>query len=102
MRQKNTPGGFQSLANHKSALKRARQSEIRRLRNSGPKSNMKKAVKELRTAVANESVDKAKEGLVRTISIIQKTASKSVIHKNTASHKISRLARQVNRLTSSP
>ena len=89
------------MANHKSALKRARQSEIRRLRNSGLKSNMKKAVKELRIAVASESVDKAKDGLVRTISIIQKTASKSVIHKNAASRKISRLARQVNKLGSS-
>ena len=89
------------MANHKSALKRARQNEIRRLRNSGLKSNTKKAIKELRAAVANESVDEAKEGLVRTISIIQKTASKSVIHKNAASRKISRLARQVNRLTSS-
>ena len=89
------------MANHKSALKRARQNETRRLRNSGPKSNTKKAIKELRAAVANESVNEAKEGLVRTISIIQKTASKSVIHKNAASRKISRLARQVNRLGSS-
>jgi small subunit ribosomal protein S20 len=89
------------LANHKSALKRARQSEIRKLRNSGLRSYTKKAIKELRTAVANESVDKAKDGLVRAISIIQKTASKNVIHKKTASRKVSRLARQVNRLTSS-
>jgi small subunit ribosomal protein S20 len=89
------------LANHKSALKRARQSEIRRVRNSGYKSNTKKAIKALRAAVANESADEAKEGLVRTTSLIQKTASKGVIHKNTASRKISRLARQVNRLTTS-
>ena len=33
------------MANHKSALKRARQSEIRKVRNSGYKSNAKKAVK---------------------------------------------------------
>ena len=48
------------MANHKSALKRARQSEIRRVRNSGYKSNAKKAVKALRAAVANESADEAK------------------------------------------
>ena len=89
------------MANHKSALKRARQSEIRRVRNSGYKSNAKKAVKALRAAVANESVDKAKEGLVRTTSLMQKTVSKGVIHKNTASRKMSRLARQVNRLMAS-
>jgi small subunit ribosomal protein S20 len=89
------------LANHKSALKRVRQSEIKRVRNSGYKSNTKKAIKALRVAVANESADEAKEGLVRTMSLIQKAASKGVIHKNTASRKISRLARQVNRLTAS-
>jgi small subunit ribosomal protein S20 len=71
------------------------------LRNSGYKSNAKKAVKALRAAVANESTDEAKEGLARTISLMQKTVSKGVIHKNTASRKISRLARQVNRLTTS-
>ncbi len=89
------------MANHKSALKRARQSEIRRVRNSGYKSNAKKAVKALRATVANESADEAKESLVRTTSLMQKAASKGVIHKNTASRKISRLARQVNRLTTS-
>lgn len=89
------------MANHKSALKRARQSEIRKLRNSGLRSNTKKAIKELRTAVASESVDEAKDGLIRAISIIQKAASKGVIHKSAASRKISRLTRQVNRLESS-
>lgn len=89
------------MANHKSALKRARQSEIRRVRNSGYKSNTKKTIKALRAAVTKSSVDEAKDGLVQTTSIIQKTASKGVIHKNTAARKISRLARQVNRLTDS-
>jgi small subunit ribosomal protein S20 len=98
---KNTPGGFSNLANHKSALKRARQSEIKRVRNSGYKSNTKKTIKALRAAVANGSVDEAKNGLAQTTSIIQKTASKGVIHKNTAARRISRLARQVNRLSDS-
>jgi small subunit ribosomal protein S20 len=89
------------LANHKSALKRARQSEIKRVRNSGYKSNAKKAVKALRATVTNQSTEEAKEGLARTASLMQKSVSKGVVHKNTASRKISRLARQVNRLTAS-
>ena len=89
------------MATHKSALKRAKQSKERRLRNSGYRSNAKKAVKETRIAVANNSVDEARESLIRAVSILQKTASKGVIHKNKASRKISRLARQVNQLTSS-
>lgn len=89
------------MATHKSALKRARQSRIRRLRNLGYRTKAKKAVKEVRNAVANNSADEARESLIRAVSIIQKTASKGVMHKNTASRKISRLARQVNKSTSS-
>jgi small subunit ribosomal protein S20 len=62
---------------------------------------VKKVVKEVRTAVANTSVDQAKERLVNAVSIIQKTASKGVIHKKKAARKISRLANQVNRLKAS-
>jgi small subunit ribosomal protein S20 len=89
------------LATHKSALKRARQSRIRRLRNLGYKTKAKKVVKEVRHAVADNSADEARESLIRAVSIMQKTASKGVMHKNTASRKISRLARQVNKSTSS-
>jgi len=89
------------LATHKSALKRARQSKIRRLRNIAYKTQAKRAVKEVRTAVSNNSADEARESLVRAVSVIQKTAAKGIIHKKKASRKISRLARQVNKLTSS-
>ena len=89
------------MATHKSALKRARQSKIRRLRNVAYKTKAKRAVKEVKSAMSNNSVDEARESLIRAVSIIQKTASKGVIHKNKASRKISRLARQVNKLTPS-
>jgi small subunit ribosomal protein S20 len=89
------------LANHKSALKRARQSEVIRVRNMGYKTRVKHAVREVRTAVADNSTEQAKENLIKAVSIIQKTSSKGVIHKKKASRKISRLARQVNQLSSS-
>ena len=88
------------MATHKSALKRAKQSKTKRLRNIGYKTKAKRAVKEVRTAVTNNSADEARESLVRAVSIIQKTASKGIIHKKKASRKISRLARHVNKLTS--
>ncbi|MGD9073716.1 MAG: 30S ribosomal protein S20 [Desulfobacteraceae bacterium] len=88
------------MATHKSALKRAKQSKIKRLRNIGYKTKAKRAVKEVRTAVTNNSADEARASLVRAVSVIQKTASKGIIHKNKASRKISRLARHVNKLTS--
>jgi small subunit ribosomal protein S20 len=89
------------LANHKSALKRARQSEVRRLRNRGYKSRVKGAVKEVRSAIADNSPEQAQEKLVSAVSILQRTASKGVIHRKTASRKISRLSRQVHQLSSS-
>ncbi|MGD9033775.1 MAG: 30S ribosomal protein S20 [Desulfobacteraceae bacterium] len=88
------------MATHKSALKRAKQSKIKRLRNIGYKTKAKRAVKEVRTAVTNNSADEARASLVQAVSVIQKTASKGIIHKNKASRKISRLARHVNKLTS--
>ena len=89
------------MAIHKSAIKRAKQNEVKRLRNMSSKTKTKKAVKDVRTAVAENSEDKARENLKKAASIIQKTASKGVIHKKRASRKISRLARQVNQITSS-
>ena len=88
------------MANHKSALKRARQSEVKRLRNKGYKTRVKKAVKEVRVALESDSQQQSTESFVKAVSIIQKTACKGVIHKNQAARRISRLARQVNQISS--
>ncbi len=86
------------MANHKSALKRAKQSEVRRLRNRARKTRMKTAIRGLEEAIAAGAGDAMREQLNEAISIIAKTASKGVIHRNTASRKISRLTRRVNAL----
>jgi small subunit ribosomal protein S20 len=85
------------LANHPSALKRARQSQAARLRNMARKSKAKSAVKEVRTSLSANNLDQAKEAFKKTVSALQRTASKGVIHKNKAARKISRLARAINR-----
>ncbi len=51
-------------------------------------------------AVSMNSLEEAQAKLKKAVSIIQKTASKGVIHKNTAARKISRLYRLVNQLSS--
>ena len=89
------------MANHKSALKRAKQNEIKRVRNKSYKTKVKKAVKEVRAAVASNSEPEARESLKKAVSIIQKTSSKGVIHKNQASRRVSRLENQVNQLATS-
>ncbi len=88
------------MANHKSAIKRARQSEARRLRNRGYKSQVKKAVKDVRSAVAESSPEEARENLRKAASVLQRTAARGVIKRKTASRKISRLSRQVHQLSS--
>jgi small subunit ribosomal protein S20 len=86
------------LANHKSALKRARQGEVRRMRNTAHKTRAKTAVKAVRAAVAGNDPAKAQENLKEAVSLLQKIADKGVIHKRKASRRISRLTRAVNRV----
>lgn len=84
------------MADHKSAVKRARQNEKRRLRNKSTKTRTKKIVKGVRLAVNEKSKEAALSELNTAKSIIDKAAKKGVIHKKTASRKISRLSRLVN------
>lgn len=86
------------MANHKSAIKRAKQSEARRLRNRARKTRMKNAIKSVFEAISANSPELASERLKDAIAVIDKTAAKGVIHKNNASRRISRLAHRVNSL----
>lgn len=84
------------MANHKSALKRARQNEIKRIRNRAVKTRVKKVVKNIRLTIEEGSSDTATGQLNTAKSIIDKAAKKGVIHKKTAARKISRLSKRVN------
>jgi len=84
------------LANHKSAIKRARQNEIRRLRNKGTKTRVKSIVKDLRSSVGEASGEEMKVNLNAAQSVIDKASKKGVIHKRTAARKISRLTKLAN------
>ena len=66
------------MANHKSALKRAKQNEVRRIRNKSYKTSTKKAIKEVRAAVADGSAEEARDRLAKAVSILQKTVSRGV------------------------
>jgi len=83
------------LANHKSAKKRAKQSQVRRLRNKSVKTTLKNLEKKIRVA-KEENSDNKEEILRKTQSAIHKAAKKGVIHKKTASRKISRLFKFMN------
>jgi len=86
------------VANHKSAIKRSKQNVVRNARNNHIRATMRTLVKNVREAVAAGEKETAQEALAKAIPYIDRTASKGVIHKSTASRKISRLNKLVNTL----
>lgn len=89
------------MANHKSAEKRNRQSQVRRMRNRVNRSKMKTAIRSLNQAIEAGSAEEAKAALAAAVPVIAKTASKGTIHKKNASRKISRLTKRVNGMETS-
>jgi small subunit ribosomal protein S20 len=87
------------LRKNKSAIKKTRQSEEKRLRNSHVKSTMKSRVKKVVAAIESKATDNL-DGLFKdAISHIDAAGSKGVIHRNNASRKVSRLTKKVNSLS---
>ncbi len=83
------------MANHKSAIKRIRSNETRRIRNRYHAKTMRNAVRTFRK-ITDKS--EAAEKLPKIVSLIDKLAKKTIIHSNKASNLKSKLSRQVNTL----
>ena len=86
---------------HQSTIRRARQAERRQERNRATMNTVKTLIKKVQSAVAGKKVDEAKTSLLDATSAIGKAVSKGVLHRNTASRRISRLALRVNALSGS-
>ena len=87
------------MAHHKSAIKRIRQNEKRRLRNRYYKTRIKNISKAVIQAVEAGDKEKALEAMKVANREIHKYVSKGVLKKNTAARKVSRLQAKVNKLT---
>lgn len=83
------------MANHKSAVKAARRAAKRALRNRMWKSMVKTAIRRVREAVLAGNAEAAQGLLSKAFKVIDKAASKGVLHPNTAARKKSRLARSL-------
>lgn len=83
------------MANTKSAIKRIRTSEKRRVRNRAVRSRVRSALKTARTALTAAG-DEARTAVLQAIRTLDKAVTKGVIHRNTASRKKSALARRLN------
>lgn len=84
------------MANHKSAIKRIRNSEVKRLRNRYQHKTTRTAVRKLRVT---KDIEEAKVLLKTVSSMLDKLARKNVIHKNKAANLKSSLTKHVNALS---
>lgn len=86
------------MANIKSAKKRILVNRTKAERNKAIKSGVKTAVKKVEAAAAANDKEAAAAALLNATSVIDKATTKGVYHKNTASRKVSRLAKIVNNI----
>ncbi|HEY9283981.1 MAG TPA: 30S ribosomal protein S20 [Pyrinomonadaceae bacterium] len=86
------------MPNHKSAEKRQRQNEKRRDINRGHRSRLRTEIKRLRAALDGGDKDAIQEVYAATVSAIDKSVNKGVLHRNAAARYKSRLTARINGL----
>jgi small subunit ribosomal protein S20 len=87
------------VATHKSAIKRQKQAEKKHEINKSVKSMLKTLAKKVEQAVEAKNADVAKEAMVKAMKAYDKAASQGILHKSTASRKISRLSTKVSKIS---
>lgn len=86
------------MANHFSALKRARQTEKRTARNRSNTSRLRTSLRDLRESLAKGDKQAAEAVYRQTVSALDKGIQKGVIHENTAARYKSRLSARLKAL----
>jgi small subunit ribosomal protein S20 len=86
------------MANHFSALKRARQTERRTARNRSNTSRLRSALRDMRSALAKGDKSAAEQSFRSTVSALDKAIQKGVLHENTAGRYKSRLSARLKAL----
>jgi small subunit ribosomal protein S20 len=92
------------MANTRSAKKNVRKNEVRRIRNNARRSAIKTAIKKIYSSLEVKNVDagQLQELLKDVASKLARAKGKNVLHPNTASRKLSRLAKRVFNVTHAP
>lgn len=90
------------MANTKSAIKRIRSSEKRKLRNRRVRSEARTYIKNARALIAAGQLEEAQQKVQQAVRVLDKAAEKGIIHKNNAARRKSRLLRALNQATQSP
>lgn len=86
------------MANKKSAIKRLRSADRRRLRNRVYRGGARTIVRKARQLIEAGREEEAREAVRRAASALDKAAEKGIIHKNNAARRKSRLMRQLNQI----
>ncbi len=84
------------MANHFSALKRARQTETRTVANRQNKSRLRTALRRFRASLTAGDKTASEQAFRQTVAVLDKAVQKGVLHKNTASRYKSRLRLRLN------
>jgi small subunit ribosomal protein S20 len=84
------------MANHLSALKRARQTERRTARNRANTSSLRTQLRDLREAIAKGDKAAVEQVYRKTVSALDKAIQKGTLHENTASRYKSRLGKRAS------
>ena len=87
------------MANSPQARKRARQAESHRARNASDRSKVRTYIKKVVAAVDTGDAEAANAALGEAIPVIDKMASKGIMHRNKAARHKSRLSAKVNALS---
>ena len=88
-----------SVANHKSAVKRHKQSLARNERNRANRTRVKNAAKAVQEHILAQDKEQALQQLRLATSVLDKTAGKGAIHWKKAARKISRMQRAINAIS---
>lgn len=83
------------MANTKSAIKRNKQNEKRRLRNRHFRGRARAFIRRAHQSIETNNLDEARNATLEAISALDKAAEKDIIHKNNAARRKSRLMKKL-------
>jgi small subunit ribosomal protein S20 len=86
------------MANHKSAWKRIRQNEKRRIHNRHYRNRSRTLVKKAKAEIGNGDLDDAREATKKAVRDLDVAARRGIIHKRNAARRKSRLMKQLHQL----
>ena len=87
------------MPQHKSAKKRLRQSERRRVVNKSVKSNVASQLKAIDKLIKEKKVEESMEKLKQVMSVLHKSTQKKIMHLNKASRTISKLQKDISAIS---